>query len=230
MKCVTPMIRVYDEPTLILSPEQIAYNEKIKKQGGKVAFKTLNTIISREEVQKRLKNNENYLQLVERLNKESEEKNLTTRYQQIACGKCYACRLQHSAEWATRIILEAKYHENNYFITLTYDDLNIPIPEKITWDGITYENDGTWNGCLYERDMQLFIKRLRKHFSKKRIFNGKEYEGVKDIKYFYCGEYGSETLRPHYHLILMGAPLDPEDWYDHYDDKNSSNHTGKIKL
>ncbi len=44
--------------------------------------------------------------------------------------------------------------------------------------------------------MQLFIKRLRKYFNNNKI------------KYFYCGEYGTQTLRPHYHMIVYNAPFD----------------------
>ncbi|AXH75064.1 MAG: replication initiator protein [Microviridae sp.] len=41
-----------------------------------------------------------------------------------------------------------------------------------------------------KRDLQLFFKRLRK-FAK--------------VRYFACGEYGSHTHRPHYHVCLFGV-------------------------
>lgn len=45
---------------------------------------------------------------------------------------------------------------------------------------------------LYKRDVQLFMKRLRKH------------DGGKNIRYYAVGEYGSSRYygRPHYHLII----------------------------
>lgn len=46
---------------------------------------------------------------------------------------------------------------------------------------------------LKKRDLQLFIKRLRKHLS--------NYTDEK-IRYFACGEYGPKTFRPHFHLLL----------------------------
>lgn len=49
---------------------------------------------------------------------------------------------------------------------------------------------------LCKRDFQLFIKRLR--------FN----TGVKTIKYYACGEYGSDTWRPHYHAIMYDVTED----------------------
>lgn len=49
---------------------------------------------------------------------------------------------------------------------------------------------------LHKEDLQKFLKRLRKHF------NGDK------IRYFACGEYGSEHQRPHYHIALFGAKFD----------------------
>lgn len=46
---------------------------------------------------------------------------------------------------------------------------------------------------LYKRDLQLFIKRFRKHTTK--------YSNEK-IRYFGSGEYGPVHFRPHYHLLL----------------------------
>lgn len=46
---------------------------------------------------------------------------------------------------------------------------------------------------LCKRDLQLFMKRLRKHLSK--------YSNEK-IRYYACGEYGPVHFRPHFHLLL----------------------------
>lgn len=61
-------------------------------------------------------------------------------------------------------------------------------------------------------DVQRFIKRLRSHFDEKE----KQYnENNNDIpfpdhscRYYGCGEYGPNNLRPHYHIIFFGLPLD----------------------
>lgn len=69
---------------------------------------------------------------------------------------------------------EAKMHEKNCFITLTYNEENLP-PD----------------GSLHKEHFQLFMKRLRKKYG----------EG---IKYYHCGEYGEKFSRPHYHACLFG--------------------------
>ena len=52
-----------------------------------------------------------------------------------------------------------------------------------------------------------------------------ERQGKTGIKYFYCGEYGETTQRPHYHMILFGAPLDINQFYDwHVDNKHKKFH------
>lgn len=91
----------------------------------------------------------------------------------VPCGQCVGCRLKRSREWAVRCIHEAQMHEDNCFITLTYNDAHLPK-----------------DGSLVLSDYQKFMKRLRKA-------NGP------DIRFFHCGEYGSQFGRPHYHAILF---------------------------
>lgn len=79
-------------------------------------------------------------------------------------------------------MLESIAHEDCSFVTLTYNDDNVP--------------EGS---SLVPRDLQLFLKRLRHHVET-------------PFRYFACGEYGDITERPHYHLALFGvAPsYDPQ--------------------
>uniref|UniRef100_A0AAU8B635 Replication initiator protein n=1 Tax=Dulem virus 174 TaxID=3145651 RepID=A0AAU8B635_9VIRU len=110
---------------------------------------------------------------------------------QIPCGKCIGCRLEYSRQWANRCMLELEYHDSAYFVTLTYDDDHVPI----SW----YVDDTTGETCpamsLRKRDMQLWMKRLRKACGSQRI------------RFYLAGEYGSQTFRPHYHAILFGLEL-----------------------
>lgn len=99
----------------------------------------------------------------------------------VKCGHCLECRRSHAQEWADRCTLEAVQYKYNYFLTLTYDDRHLPR-----------------NGCqstLKRKDFQDFMKRLRKAFPDSKL------------KVFYCGEYGDQSTRPHYHAIIFNLPL-----------------------
>ncbi len=114
---------------------------------------------------------------------------------ELPCGQCIECRLARSREWANRCMLETKDHKNNYFITLTYDNENLPMGNAIDIDtGETYEV-----GTLKPKDLQDFMKRLRITWERKY--------GIKNIRYYACGEYGELYARPHYHAIIFGIPI-----------------------
>lgn len=70
-------------------------------------------------------------------------------------------------------------HEESSFITLTYSDENIG------------------DNVLRYRDLQLFIKRLRKHIYK-------ETHGQTKISVLSTGEYGDRTKRSHWHCLIFG--------------------------
>lgn len=92
----------------------------------------------------------------------------------LPCGRCMGCRLEKSRQWAARCLHEAKCYEDNCFVTLTYSPEFLPE-----------------NGTLVRKHVQDFLKRLRKKFFTRKI------------RVFYCGEYGDELSRPHYHLCLF---------------------------
>lgn len=120
---------------------------------------------------------------------------VVTDFIPIPCGQCVGCRLDHSKQWAVRCMLESEYHDENYFITLTYDDEHVPMTEYVDMD----TGEVLPSMTLVQKDMQDFIKRLRRHF---------DYNGDDGFRYFYCGEYGSKSARPHYHMIAFGLHLD----------------------
>lgn len=63
----------------------------------------------------------------------------------LPCGRCIGCRLERSRQWAVRIMCEAQMHEVNSFLTLTYNNENLPDDLSVN-----------------KRHVQLFVKRLRK--------------------------------------------------------------------
>lgn len=117
-------------------------------------------------------------------------KKIIKEYIELPCGRCIGCRLAYSRMWADRCVAEATLHDSNYFVTLTYDNNHLPLNEYVDKDGV-YQKSMT----LQKRDVQLFMKRLRKAHDEK-------------IRFFAAGEYGTQTARPHYHLILFGLTLD----------------------
>lgn len=105
----------------------------------------------------------------------------------VPCGHCIGCRLDKSRQWADRMMLELDHSKTAIFVTLTYDSLNVPVACAL--------DDGSVLFTLDKRDVQLFMKRLR------RTFDGRE------IRFYLAGEYGPATHRPHYHAILFGLSL-----------------------
>lgn len=107
---------------------------------------------------------------------------------QLPCGKCIGCRLDHANDWATRCYCEMKTWKNNCFITLTYNDENLPE-----------------NGLLCKKDVQDFMKRLRYyHEGIEEWENPRTGKKEKPIRFLLCGEYGPNgSRRPHYHILIF---------------------------
>ena len=98
----------------------------------------------------------------------------TTEPITVKCGQCIGCKLERSRAWAMRCVHEANLYKRNCFITLTYNDENIPERNQLKYEHI-----------------QQFLKKLRKH-------------AEPNIVRFYLGaEYGTQNDRPHYHAILF---------------------------
>lgn len=91
----------------------------------------------------------------------------------VPCGKCPNCLANQRQEWVFRLRSEYLNSKFSLFVTLTYD------PEH-------YPATGT---C--KRDVQLFLKRLRKAC------------GNKSFRYYIVSEYGDHTCRGHYHGIFF---------------------------
>lgn len=91
----------------------------------------------------------------------------------LPCNNCIGCRADRAQEWAARCYHESQMWPSNAFITLTYSDEHLPSDYS-----------------LHKREFQLFMKKLRKHIPTK-------------IRFYGCGEYGPENLRPHYHSLIF---------------------------
>ena len=98
----------------------------------------------------------------------------------IRCGKCEGCLKSKINDWAFRLEQEGKNSLHVHFVTLTYSPEFVPLTKQLLQS-------------ITKRDIQLYMKRLRK------------LQPHQNVKYFACGEYGSKTQRPHYHLILFNV-------------------------
>lgn len=91
-------------------------------------------------------------------------------YRVVPCGKCAACKTNYRDSWSYRLQQESKYNNGSQvFVTLTYES----------------------NPRLDKKDIQLFLKRLRKAISPTKL------------RYFIVGELGSHTQREHYHGLFF---------------------------
>lgn len=116
---------------------------------------------------------------------------------QVPCGCCRECLADNSKQWAFRILKEAAQYENNYFITITYNDENLPGDRMLDKD---------------------FFKKFNKKLKVYLARNGLN----SDFRFYGVGEYGSKTARPHYHCIYFN--LDLRDLKFEYIDSNHNLH------
>lgn len=118
----------------------------------------------------------------------------------IPCGQCRGCRLEYSRQWAVRCVLEAMQYEHNYFVTLTYNDDNLPIQDNFQIDKLSGEVLGHFqSSSLVPDHLTKFMKDLRAYF--------KYHFDYDNIRFFACGEYGEKFMRPHFHIILFNCPI-----------------------
>lgn len=88
-------------------------------------------------------------------------------------------------DWLFRITKEMERAHTPLFVTLTYDEQNVPITPS-------------GKKTLKKSDVQDWMKRLRHHYKK---------HSNEKIRYYIVGEYGTKTTRPHYHAILLNMRL-----------------------
>lgn len=100
----------------------------------------------------------------------------------VPCGCCRECLTMTARQWSFRILKEAEQHDENWFITFTYDDEHIPK-----------------NMMLDTNAISDFNKKLKTYLNRKGL--------ASDFRFYGVGEYGSQTARPHYHVIYFGLPI-----------------------
>lgn len=129
------------------------------------------------------------------------------------CSQCISCRLAMSRDWAVRAVHEAQMHDQNTYLTLTYNEENLPKDKSI-----------------HKKTLQNFMKRYRENIYPQKI------------RFLGCGEYGetckicgkskilcqkqgcnhfkAQTGRPHYHLCIFGHQFRDQEILKHDSKKN----------
>lgn len=107
----------------------------------------------------------------------------------VGCGKCPLCLGKKGNEWKFRLQQTTKTATDAWFVTLTYDNENLPKRSD--------------NGKI---QLQRFFKRLRKNY---RLL-----EVAPRFKYFAVAELGGKAGRIHYHILFFNTGWN---WYQmHY--------------
>ncbi len=119
----------------------------------------------------------------------------------VGCGQCAECRLEYSRGWANRCVMEALTCQredvrNCWFVTLTYND------DSISKYGLNDTASGLMT--LNYDHLQLFMKSLRRHYE----YHAQDKQwNYNNIRFYACGEYGEQTHRPHFHVLLFDCPI-----------------------
>jgi len=119
------------------------------------------------------------------------------------CGKCLPCLIKRKAQWSYRMVEEMRISSSAYFVTLTYEEKNVPWAEE----GYT----------VNKNDHFAFIKELKRLEKPKQLkqrnyisehelykFRTGQSSGQK-LKYYGISEYGDRLGRPHWHYILFNV-------------------------
>lgn len=104
-------------------------------------------------------------------------------YLDVPCGKCYHCLKTYKHQWNFRLqthysYLSQEQQRKSYFITLTYDNFNLP----------------THSRSSISRTIRLFLERVRKLTKK-------------SVTHWFVTEFGERTHRLHLHGILFDIPF-----------------------
>lgn len=123
--------------------------------------------------------------------------------QQVPCGSCIECMKRRVNSWFVRLMSEYNDATSAFFVTLTYAEDKLPLSD---------------NGLmtLNYKDCQNFIKRYRKN------------SNDKNVRYYLVGEYGENTHRPHYHLIIFNVS-DLNGLVSDWNNYHGLTHVGSVK-
>ena len=154
----------------------------------------------------------------------------TIHHVKVGCGKCVFCQRSIKLDWIFRMEQEGitRLGESIEFLTLTFADHAILPPKTGVPRKRKSESHRAYSTRV--RKYQEHLQRSEEMFCKKDI--ERFVQSVRDelratrqrvnLKYFCVSEYGSQTWRPHLHMIVWGMGDIPahEHWpHGHVDQK-----------
>lgn len=92
---------------------------------------------------------------------------------QVPCGKCAGCRADKALAWSIRCYQESSLHDQNSFLTLTYNDENLP-------------------DSLVKTDLQKFFRALRDQGQKVRYYACGEYGDISGRPHYHACIFGTD--------------------------------------
>lgn len=97
------------------------------------------------------------------------------KYFRSPCGKCHGCRADQALSWSIRCLHESSLYNQNSFLTLTFDDANVP--ER-----------------LVKKPLQDFFKRFRRDGTDVRYFACGELGGLTKRPHYHALIFGHDFL------------------------------------
>lgn len=139
----------------------------------------------------------------------------------VPCGWCDACKKNRSADWAFRLEEQQKNSMSAFFVTLTYNDTYIPT------------NDEGFQ-TLNKEHIIRYNKRLRKKLQTRKGGASRLYKEY-PFKYYTVGEYGTNTIRPHYHSIMYNIHADDQEmvldcWQEKWEKTKHKSYMGFVTI
>ena len=102
-------------------------------------------------------------------------------YYTVPCGRCNICKENRRNQWSLRLFEEWKASVSSVFVTLTYEDLYLPLVEDPPLSGM-------YQPMLVKKHIQKLIMDLRryKEYHSKYFRESKDMAWNEDVRYF-CG-------------------------------------------
>ena len=143
----------------------------------------------------------------------------------VPCNSCDECLLNRAKRKAAQLMIEnydRKDPEGSWFITLTYDDNHMPYNEVYKHGNLISVEESLPPKDPYLYQFKADRKKCIKPFIDNLSYHAKTKYGDEKIMWFYCGEYGGISKRPHFHMIIFGLhiPLDELKFYEQRDGYN----------